>query len=124
MPDRHSRPPSAVSERRSVREGWARDYRKRLNALARSILFDEGKPWGEAIREATERLQCRAKTRTGGLCRRAGRNPRTGRCEKHGASMGATTAAGRAKLSQIARSLPRGPDGRFLKASTIQEKAP
>lgn len=62
MPDRHSRPPSAVSERRSVREGWARDYRKRLNALARSILFDEGKPWGEAIREATERLQCRAKT--------------------------------------------------------------
>ena len=109
------RPSHAVSDRRSVREGWARDYRKRLNALARQLLFEEGKPWGEALAEATRRLQCGAKTRTGSPCRRAGRNPRTHRCEKHGASMGATTPTGLARLREIARSLPRGPDGRFLR---------
>ena len=121
MSDCHSHPLHAVSDRRSVREGWARDYRKRLNALARSLMHDEGKPWPQAVAEATERLQCGAKTRTGAPCRRAGRNPRTGRCEKHGASLGATTPAGRAKLSQIARSLPRGLDGRFLSRSTVHQ---
>ncbi len=113
MPDSQSSPSHAVSDRRSVREGWARDYRKRLNALARQLLFEEGIPWPQALAEATERLQCGARTKAGTPCRRAGRNPRTHRCEKHGASLGATTPAGRAKLSQIARSLPRGPDGRF-----------
>ena len=94
--------------------GWSRAYKRRLNDVARRLMHEEGMLWMQALSEAVLRLQCGAKTRAGGFCRRKGRG-RGGRCEKHaGLSTGARTPEGRARLSQKARSQLRDHLGHFL----------
>ena len=53
-------------------EGLMKAHRRRLNATARRLLYEEGKPWQQALAEAMERLQCGARTRAGHPCRRKG----------------------------------------------------
>jgi len=99
--------------------GWAKDYRRRLNTLARSLLHERGLPWKEALAKAVSELQCGARTRAGHPCRRKGRGA-GGRCEKHGGlSTGAKTPEGRGRLRQNAKAQPRF-NGRWATRAEIE----
>ena len=100
-------------------EGWSRRYKRRLSALARGYMHNDGMPWPDALATARDDLRCGARTWAGTPCKIAGRG-NGGKCARHGGlSCGPTTAEGRKRISQFAKTRPRF-NGRWATKAEIE----